>query len=646
MVCGDFDMGGFLNYQFKTLRTKIMVFGIILGLIPLLIVGSTLNWIFEGIRLKEVNSILIQQTQNVSVAIEGYVNNKRKGLESMAFMPAFKDAYVAYRKALESDGIYSTEYQDVEDTYIDFIASITEQGGFDDVLLVSNDGLVVSSLLQGEYHGKNLFDYSLNDELSNTYLMTLSKIESQINISKLDGYEDDRFIYFTSPIFKDGLYLATIIATVPLVDVFDVIQDSGLDRDYNSFRFFEIKSGVLTELFNYSHNESFGSEADLIWTDYDSVYYPDVGSFKSASILPSLSILMEIEFSEDYFLKPLNRTRFVMMMFFIAMAMILALISSNISDSITKPIKRLKDSFQILAKGGKHVTLKTDLKDEVGELLGQFNLMVKNLRKTENKLLESEKLASIGNLSAGVAHEINNPMAIVTSNVSSLKDYSRELVDHLNRVDKFLVKDDRLKECSEILNQDEVNDLSEEMDLMIDETSQALLRVKDIVASMQVFSEVDKEDLVSVSLNDLLNEVSDEMKEVYPKAVINHNFVKSVSLKARKKQLKMVFIRLIDNGIKANEDCAGAIRLHIGESENQAIVCVDDNGCGIESKDRDKIFDPFFTTRDVGKGIGLGLAIAYSIIQAHSGAISVQSVVGKGSRFRVAIPFQSANTLD
>ena len=327
------------------------------------------------------------------------------------------------------------------------------------------------------------------------------------------------------------------------------------------------------------------------------------------------------------------------------MAMIIALASSNISRSITRPIKQLRKSFKALADGEKNVLVRSSSKDEIGVLLVQFNAMVKKLCSTENKLIETEKLVSIGNLAAGVAHEINNPMAIVTSNVSSLKDYTKELVEHLAQVDKVLIHNELYDNNTSIsLNQNDVSGLASEVELIIDETGQSLTRVKDIVASMQVFSEVDKEDFQTFVINDLLDEIIEEVKKSNSKINIDNNFVKSISVYGRKKQLKMMFSRLIDNAIKASDKKNHIVQVHVGGSADQAIVCVDDNGCGIDQKHRDKIFDPFFTTREVGQGIGLGLAIAYTIVGSHNGTISVQSVVGKGSRFKVVLPQTSVKS--
>jgi signal transduction histidine kinase len=594
-----------------------------------------------------VKQRLNNHAQEISLEIESLINNKRNELESMALMPAFQSAYQEFSRTFNDGGIYTSSYQDVEDRYIDFIGKITERNGFDDIFLVSNNGFVVFSLLYGKYHGKNLLrEPFISDYMGDLLKKTRYRLQSQVMISDANQPDEPRFIYFSSPIYRDGKYLSTLISRVPLSRIHKTLERSGLLESHSSISLSERKPDSWSSLmFDENSSDMSQDQASQLWQDESSNFIPDDKVLVVASIIPSIASVMRLEYSESYILAPIFRTRWVVMMFMIAMAMIIALASSNISRSITRPIKQLRKSFKALADGEKNVLVKSSSKDEIGVLLVQFNAMVKKLRSTENKLIETEKLVSIGNLAAGVAHEINNPMAIVTSNVSSLKDYTKELVEHLAQVDKVLIHNELYDNNTSIsLNQNDVSGLASEVELIIDETGQSLTRVKDIVASMQVFSEVDKEDLQTFVINDLLGEIIEEVKESNSKINIDNNFVKSISVYGRKKQLKMMFSRLIDNAIKASDKKNHIVQVHVGGSADQAIVCVDDNGCGIDQKHRDKIFDPFFTTREVGQGIGLGLAIAYTIVGSHNGTISVQSVVGKGSRFKVVLPQTSVKS--
>jgi two-component system NtrC family sensor kinase len=635
------------KFLFKTLGMKILSFSMVLGLVPLFIVGITLNWLFEISRYDDVKQRLNNHAQEISLEIESLINNKRNELESMALMPAFQSAYQEFSRTFNDGGIYTSSYQDVEDRYIDFIGKITERNGFDDIFLVSNNGFVVFSLLYGKYHGKNLLrEPFISDYMGDLLKKTRYRLQSQVMISDANQPDEPRFIYFSSPIYRDGKYLSTLISRVPLSRIHKTLERSGLLESHSSISLSERKPDSWSSLmFDENSSDMSQDQASQLWQDESSNFIPDDKVLVVASIIPSIASVMRLEYSESYILAPIFRTRWVVMMFMIAMAMIIALASSNISRSITRPIKQLRKSFKALADGEKNVLVKSSSKDEIGVLLVQFNAMVKKLRSTENKLIETEKLVSIGNLAAGVAHEINNPMAIVTSNVSSLKDYTKELVEHLAQVDKVLIHNELYDNNTSIsLNQNDVSGLASEVELIIDETGQSLTRVKDIVASMQVFSEVDKEDLQTFVINDLLGEIIEEVKESNSKINIDNNFVKSISVYGRKKQLKMMFSRLIDNAIKASDKKNHIVQVHVGGSADQAIVCVDDNGCGIDQKHRDKIFDPFFTTREVGQGIGLGLAIAYTIVGSHNGTISVQSVVGKGSRFKVVLPQTSVKS--
>ena len=623
-------------FVFKYLRTKILIVTMLVGLMPLLIVGGTLNWLFESNRYSVINENIVRHTHNISLVLEEYVESKILSVESIASIPSVKKAFLGYKEAISLFGPYSNQYQDVEDEYVDIIANVTEQNGFKDILFLSNDGLVVFSLLQGQYHGLNVFDLSVSNSLQSIFINTNNSISSQLILTNNEGEEGVRELYFSTPIFDNGKYIANIVSVVDVTDYFDVIGNNGLLSNYSNISFYE-KEG---KKWNRIENE----KLDYYRSENNSFieFNESLNDFESESILPSLNLLLRVNYYEDYILAPLMHTRLVVLLFIISMAMIIALISSNVSGGITRPIKGLRESFKALSNGDKNVLIKSDLQDEVGDLLNQFNYMVRTLRDTESKLVESEKLVSIGNLAAGVAHEINNPMAIVTSNVSTIKEFSSELVEYLTKVDKVIDQTDQEEMAEKAIDQEDVQALSKEMEVTIDETSQALDRVKAIVSSMQVFSEVDKEAKEMISINSLLDEIIYESKGDYPDAVIKNNYIKSISLMGRKKQLKMAFSRLLDNAIKACDKRSIKVSLHVGGTSEQAIICLDDRGCGIDSKDRDKIFDPFFTTREVGQGIGLGLSIAYSIVSAHSGSISVQSVLGKGSRFKVVIPFSEA----
>ena len=623
-------------FVFKHLRAKILVVTMFVGLMPLLVVGGTLNWLFESNRYSVINENIVRHTQNISLVLEEYVESKILSVESIASMPSIKSAFSNYKEAITLFGPYSNQYQDVEDEYVDIIANVTEQNGFKDILFVSNDGRVVFSLLQGQYHGVNVYDSLVANSFQDIFINTNGSISSQVKLTGFEAEEGTREVYFSSPVFSDGIYIATVIAVVDVTEYFNNIENNGLLSNYSNISFYE-KSDKDWVNVEYKHSANNQAEHD-----YPLEFNGVLNDFEAESIIPSLNLLLRVNYSEAYILAPLMHTRLVVLLFILSMAMIIALISSNVSGGITRPIKGLRESFKALSNGDKDVLIKSDLQDEVGDLLHQFNHMVKTLRDTESKLVESEKLVSIGNLAAGVAHEINNPMAIVTSNVSTIKEFSSELVEYLNKVDTVIEEPDKDGEDEKGIDQEDVNALSKEMEVTIDETSQALDRVKAIVSSMQVFSEVDKETKEMISINSLLDEIIFESKSDYPDAVIKNNYIKNVSLMGRKKQLKMAFSRLLDNAIKACDKQSIKISLHVGGTSEQAIICVDDRGCGVDARDRDKIFDPFFTTREVGQGIGLGLSIAYSIVSAHSGSISVQSVLGKGSRFKVAIPFSEA----
>lgn len=262
------------------------------------------------------------------------------------------------------------------------------------------------------------------------------------------------------------------------------------------------------------------------------------------------------------------------------------------------------------------------------------------LKQTQAFLVQQEKMASIGQLAAGVAHEINNPMGFVMSNLSCLKDYIDSLIDFIALQDKVIAskniqKDGQLAEARKTFD---IDYISKDAKDLINESLEGTERIKRIVQDLKTFSRVDQSEFTSIDLNEsietTINIAWNEIKYV---AKLNREFGDIPRIECYPQQLNQVFLNLLINAAQAIID-KGTITIRTWCNGAFVYVSVSDTGCGITDDTMSRIFEPFFTTKEVGKGTGLGLSISYGIVENHGGKITVESKPGKGSTFTVSIP--------
>jgi PAS domain S-box-containing protein len=270
------------------------------------------------------------------------------------------------------------------------------------------------------------------------------------------------------------------------------------------------------------------------------------------------------------------------------------------------------------------------------------------LEEAQNQLLQSEKMASIGQLAAGVAHEINNPVGFVNSNLNSLKHYVEDLLRVIAVYEQHEngLPDDARRQLAETKEEADLAYLREDVPVLLRESADGLTRVKRIVQDLKDFSRVDNTDWQEADLNagldSTLNVVYNEVKY---KAEVRKNYGQLPPVRCLAAQLNQVFMNLIVNAAHAI-DGHGVITLSTGRCEQWVWIEVQDTGCGMSPEVQKRIFEPFYTTKPVGKGTGLGLSLSFSIMQKHKGMLKVKSEPGKGSAFRVWIPLLEDETTE
>lgn len=272
--------------------------------------------------------------------------------------------------------------------------------------------------------------------------------------------------------------------------------------------------------------------------------------------------------------------------------------------------------------------------------------LLRALEETHVQLLQSEKLASIGQLAAGVAHEINNPVGFISANLNTLKTWVRSLLDLIAAHEAALpqlepAQRDALAAMGRAADLDYVRD---EIATLIDESIDGALRVRRIVQDLRDFSRPGSGEWcvadIHAGLESTLNVVHNELKY---KADIVREYGDLPPVECLPSQLNQVFMNLLVNAAHAIPE-RGVITIHTSSDDEQVSIAISDTGTGMTPDIVRRIFDPFFTTKPVGQGTGLGLSVSHGIVERHRGTIDVTSEPGRGTTFRIRLPIRRAET--
>ncbi len=267
------------------------------------------------------------------------------------------------------------------------------------------------------------------------------------------------------------------------------------------------------------------------------------------------------------------------------------------------------------------------------------------LRHSHNLLVQQEKLAAIGQLAAGVAHEINNPLGFISSNLNTLQRYTGRISDFINRVlaSDFLSPEQRL-ELQTLQTSMKIPAMLEDLPELVAETLDGTERINKIVQSLKSFSRMDDDRSQPVQVNDCLERaitvVWNEIKYV---ATVDKDLQDLPTIQGYPQQLSQAFMNLLVNAAHAIT-ADGIIQVATAVVDENIQVVIKDNGCGIAAEHLPKIFDPFFTTKEAGKGTGLGMSITNDIIFKHGGTIDVHSVLQQGTTFTLSLPLTPRNS--
>ncbi len=304
-----------------------------------------------------------------------------------------------------------------------------------------------------------------------------------------------------------------------------------------------------------------------------------------------------------------------------------------------KERQKVADELSILNSGlDKQVAQRTSqllkVNEELKHEIETRNKLEKNLKATQGQMILQEKMASIGQLAAGVAHEINNPIGFISSNLNTMNKYVCKFVEFINVQSAGM----SFEELKQLNNKYKIDYICEDMKDLVTESSEGVDRVKEIILNLKSFSRSEKELQKDVDINECMRKsMSIVMNEIKYKADINTEFGELPLIACYSQQLSQVFMNLLVNAGHAIED-KGEINVKTWHNDDLIYLSVSDTGHGIQEDNMHKLFEPFFTTKKDGEGTGLGLSISYDIVKKHNGDLTVDSEVGKGTTFTVTIP--------
>ena len=270
-----------------------------------------------------------------------------------------------------------------------------------------------------------------------------------------------------------------------------------------------------------------------------------------------------------------------------------------------------------------------------------------HLKDTQSQLVDAEKMASLGQLTAGIAHEINNPINFVKSNIKPLQLDIYELKEVVKKYEDINDKNikDKLKEIKAFKEKIDFSYILNEIDTLLTGIEEGATRTTEIVKGLRTFSRLDEDELKKANLLEGIDTTLMLLTGIIPNNLsIIKNYHPIPAIDCYPGKLNQVFMNILTNAVQAikskPEEKEEKIIITTGKQGENVVIHITDTGPGISAATREKIFDPFFTTKDVGEGTGLGLSIVYSIIEKHHGKIEVHSEEGNGADFVITLPIR------
>jgi two-component system, NtrC family, sensor kinase len=340
------------------------------------------------------------------------------------------------------------------------------------------------------------------------------------------------------------------------------------------------------------------------------------------------------------YIMPLGSALEVVLLSF-ALADKINILKKEKEEEQAEKLKILKENEQLIKEQNSMLENKVKLRTE------ELENALRTLQNTQSQLVNQEKMASLGQLTAGIAHEINNPINFVSSNITPLKRDIKDIMEVIEFYRKSAEKEFTLetqKEAKQLEEDLELDYVLEEVEQLLKGMDDGAKRTVEIVKGLRLFSRVDEQDIKKVDLHDGINSTLILLNSTIPgKIRIIREFGQLPMVECLAGKINQVFMNILNNAIHALADNLDSIKdpkitIRTKALGDQVTIEIEDNGTGMPESVKQKIFEPFFTTKPVGKGTGLGLSIVYSIIENHKGSLQVLTEEGQGTTFIISLP--------
>lgn len=620
-------------FRVFTIGTKLRAAFLCVALIPLIVFACISYLEYAKTIKEELLDSLVNQAELIVDKIESYVLDYEKGVAVLSSRPAIANAIERLIEIFKSGKSEAQEYAAFSKELDDYVHYFKDNYGYYDILIISPDGDVVFSLLHEPDFGTNLNTGPYKDSgLARIFRASQTLLGTEI--SDFEYYPPSLTVsaFIAAPILKDGNVIGVVAAQIGYERVYDFLDKHavfgktgetvigysvsnkelvvGYSKNYKMLVQNQPKfdSGPLFEgSIIIGSDRGIAMQKAVLGKRERGVYIDYQGKEVLAicQYLPYFNwgIVVKIDTKEVY--APLVRLTKWMLIVVFLLVLFATLVALFISRSISAPIVQLTKVTREIAAGNLSAKIAIKSLDEIGQLAVSFNKMTEELKDAQDTVVRAEKLAAIGKLASGVAHELRNPLGVM-----------KNVVYYLN-----------------MLGLGKGNpEVAENVDIL----SKEIERSDKIISDLLEFSRTKKPALKPENIN---NVVKDALKrlEVNPAVRIMAEFDDSLpAMEVDAIQLQHVFYNIANNALQAMEKSGGTLKVETSLRDNFVEVAFSDTGCGISEENMGRIFDPLFSTKQ--KGTGLGLSVCQSLIEGHQGRIEVRSQIGKGTTFTIKLP--------
>ncbi len=625
--------------NYLSLRTLFIRWLVLFSVLPLFLVVLLFARQFKSAVQEEIFERLIVYTKQAQSVLDEYESFSRARLNEIS-----EDKTILYQLKTSAVEELRASFQKLLEEEVPTAYSVYNQDG---TLLLRTGSRAFANIGPSALDGKVLEQTNENETISHAYYFS-SENKVQLQLSVIKKMKDEG-LNWSGYVEKSVVLENEIVQQLKSQQGMDII-------------FFGPKGDVFISSLP---DEQFTREQ--VSQDFlrGNNHFFDVplrgksfGFISTAVSWGDQKFLIAVGASKEGLARSLSRVMYMLLIALVFLVLCLLVFSYFFTHQIIQPLTKLVEGIQRMKTYSEPVHIETRSRTEIGLLTESFNEMSQTIygyrsdletkiidlekantevQSTQTQLIQSAKLAGLGQLVAGVAHELNNPIGFVYSNMQHLREYTNSLLSIIQELSK---KNENFEKIKKKYDYDFI---AKDLPKLISSCEEGARRTRDIVTGLRNFSRSSDKDQKKFSVTDCIDSTLDLLRGAVKNEKIQlfktyDDFVPLMI--GNPNQVSQVFMNVISNAFQAIKDSSGKVSIEVRflKEENMLSIKVADTGVGIRKEDMDKIFDPFYTTKDVGQGTGLGLSISYGIVKSHGGDIKVTSEPGQGTTFEIQFP--------